>query len=64
MTNDVFSYLHSKLDERSKEIMEHMARGSVTDMSEYSKLCGFIRGLEHARELITDLSKRMDNDDE
>lgn len=64
MTATVFSYLTTKLDQRRSEIIEHIALGNLKEMTEYHKLCGFIQGLEFAKELVTDLSKRMDNDDE
>ena len=64
MTTTIFSYLTTKLDQRRSEIVEHIALGGLKEMTDYHKLCGFIQGLEFAKELTLDLSKRMDNDDE
>ena len=61
---DISTYLISKLDERQGELKDHITKGSLKDMSEYTKLCGLIQGLEFAKELIIDLSIRMEKDDE
>lgn len=59
-----FEYLNSKLDERRIEIEQHLGRGAAKTYDEYQKLCGFIQGLEFAKQLISDLAERMEKDDE
>ena len=59
-----FEYLNSKLDERRIEIEQHLGRGAAKTYEEYQKLCGFIQGLEFAKQLISDLAERMEKDDE
>jgi hypothetical protein len=59
-----FDYIKSKLDERRRELEEHVGTGNAKDYAEYQKLCGFIQGLEFAKELTIDLQKRMENDED
>ena len=58
-------YIDSKIDERRIEIEQHLGRGSAKTYEEYQKLCGFIQGLEYAKQLSIDLAQRMEtNEDE
>ena len=59
-----FEYLDSKLEERRIEIEQHLGRGAAKTYDEYQKLCGFIQGLEFAKQLTSDLAERMEKDDE
>lgn len=59
-----FDYIKTKLDERRTEIEQHLGRGVAKDYSEYQKLCGVLQGLDYAKELIQDLQKRMENDED
>ena len=61
---DISTYLIRKLDERQDELKDHITKGSLRNMAEYTKLCGLIQGLGFAKELIIDLSIRMEKDDE
>jgi hypothetical protein len=62
--NQTVDYINSKIDERRAEITMFMSRGTVEDYSEYQKLCGVIQGLGYAKELITDLAFKEEEDDE
>ena len=55
-------YINSKIDERRIEIEQHLGRGSAKTYEEYQKLCGFIQGLEFAKQINTDLAQRMEKD--
>jgi len=57
-------YINTKIDERRAEIAQFLSRGTVEDYSEYQKLCGVIQGLAYAKELITDLAKQLEEDDD
>ena len=59
-----FEYLNDKLSERCVEIEQHLGSGAAKTYDEYQKLCGFIQGLEYAKQLISDLADRMETDDE
>ena len=60
----IAEYINSKLDERSAEITYFMSRGTVEDYSEYQKLCGVIQGLAFAKQTITDLAQKEEEDDD
>ena len=55
-----FEYLNEKLNERCVEIGQHLGGGAAKTYDEYKKLCGFIQGLEYAKQLISDLAERME----
>ena len=57
-------YINSKIDERRAEITMFMSRGTVEDYSEYQKLCGVIQGLAYAKQIVTDLAQKEEEDDE
>ena len=59
----VFDYLTEKLAEQRTIIIESLTKGELLHY-DYVKLCGSLRGLEYAEELIKDLAKRMEEDDE
>ena len=57
-------YLLNKISEEIKSIEYNIARGSAKDYAEYQHLCGKLRGLLVAEDLIKDLQKRMEENDE
>lgn len=57
-------YIVSKLDERRTELVDFVSQGSIKDFPEYQKLCGVIQGLDTAKQIITDLAKRLETDDD
>ena len=57
-------YLLNKISEEVKSIEYNIARGSAKDYAEYQHLCGKLRGLLVAEDLIKDLQKRMEDNDE
>ena len=59
-----FEYLLNKISEEVKSIEYNIARGSAKDYAEYQHLCGKLRGLLVAEDLIKDLQKRMEDNDE
>ena len=60
--NTPLEYIDSKLDERRREIEEHLGRGNAKNHEEYQKLCGIIQGLEFAKQITLDLAQRMESD--
>ena len=56
------SLLVSKFNERREEIQDFIGQGALKDYSEYQNLCGFIQGLEFAKQCISDLAKRLEID--
>jgi len=63
-STDTLAYVESKLDERRKELTAFIAEGGIRDFTEYHKLCGVIQGLDHAKQVILALAKRLERDDE
>jgi hypothetical protein len=63
-SEQTLSFLISKFDERRVEIEQHLGRSAAKTYDEYQKLCGFLQGLEFAKEVILDLAKRMETADD
>ena len=61
---EALEYLLNKLSEEVKSLEYNIARGSAKDYAEYQHLCGKLRGLLVAEDLIKDLQKRMEDNDE
>jgi len=50
--------------ERRSNITDSMTSGVAKDYAEYRAMCGEVRGLLSAEQLIMDLAKNMENSDE
>lgn len=61
-TTDAAEYLIKKLNEQRELIKEELIRQTLSQ-EEYSRLRGIAQGLEHAAQLITDLAKKVEEDD-
>lgn len=61
---DGFEYINSEINQKIKLIKEPIVRGQLTSYEEYKFLCGQIRGLLTARDIIYDLKTKMENNDE
>ena len=60
-----FEILIQQVRDKRQQIVEAVSTNCAKDYSEYQRLCGTIQGLVFARELINDLAKRLEtNDDE
>lgn len=62
--NSALDYLNSKLEEERSNVTSFLSQGTVKSFEEYHRLCGIIQGLDAAKNLISDLAKRMETDDE
>jgi hypothetical protein len=63
--NKYFDLIIKEIEERREYIAKAMIEGSAKDYSEYRGMCGEIRGLSIAHQTITDLVRKMEqNDDE
>lgn len=60
---DNLDYLAQQIDDKINQIKEHICIGK-SDVDEYKKLCGEIRGLLIAREYITDLKHNLEISDD
>ena len=59
-----FNVVIKELEERRETIAQALLSGSAKDFAEYRDLCGEIRGLSRAHAFVTDLVRKMENDDE
>lgn len=57
------NYLLRLLDERRQIAADNILTGRAPP-EEYHRLCGVIQGIDFAKDIIKDLAKRMEDDDE
>lgn len=60
--NNALDYLIGKLDEERQVNSKFISGGGAADYADYTRLCGVIQGLDTAKNLITDLAKRLEED--
>jgi len=60
----VFDVVIKELEERRETITQALISGAAKDFAEYKSCAGEIRGLSLAHSYITDLVRKMENDDE
>ena len=61
---DAFEFLLSKISDEIQSLEYNIARGSAKDYAEYQSLCGKLRGLLTAEEIVKDLQTKMEETDE
>ena len=59
-----FDYLLKQISEEVDALQQNVASGSAKDYAEYQHLCGKIRGLLVAEDIIKALKERMEKADE
>jgi len=64
MATTAFTVVIKELEERRESIASALISGAAKDFAEYKDLCGEIRGLSRAHAFVTDLVRKMENDDE
>jgi len=64
MATTAFSVVLKEIEERRESIAHVLVDGAAKDYAEYKSLCGEIRGLSQAHMYITDLVRRMVQDDD
>lgn len=57
-------YVLNKVKDEVKNMEYDIARGTAKDYAEYQYLCGKLRGLLVAEDIIKALKERMEEDDE
>lgn len=57
-------YLLSQIASEINEVQQTLSAGAAKDFSEYQHLCGKIRGLLVAEDIIKALQERIDKNDE
>lgn len=66
MMNDdkIFEYLLSDLREKERNVQESIGAGAAQDYPAYREMCGQIRGLMYAQNLIHDLVRKLERNDD
>ncbi len=59
-----FNHLLSQIDSKITQLQEALADDNARDFAEYKKMCGEVKGLLTARFHITDLQRRLEDQDE
>ena len=58
------SLVINNIDEKVKQLEEHLGAKGAKSYEEYCELCGELKGLLTARKFLTDLTKNMESLDE
>jgi hypothetical protein len=64
VNTQTFQYLASEVDKLRRDQVTFLAGGGAKDFAEYRHVCGVIRGLTHAEQLVKDLVQKMEYSDE
>jgi hypothetical protein len=64
MSTQAFQYLATEIDKLRNNQVIFLAGGGAKDFAEYRHVCGVIRGLTHAEQLVKDLVQKMEYSDE
>jgi hypothetical protein len=64
MSSQVLSYVAKEFDKLRGDQISFLAGGGAKDFAEYRHVCGVIRGLTHAEQLVKDLVQKMEYSDE
>lgn len=59
-----FDVVIKEIEERRESIAQALISGSAKDYSEYKFMTGEVQGLSRVHAFITDLVRKMENDDE
>ena len=64
MSNQALQYLAKEVDKLRGDQIAFLAGGGAKDFAEYRHVCGVIRGLTHAEQLVKDLVQKLEYSDE
>ena len=64
MATTVMDVLIRDIEDKRDTIARALVEGAARDYAEYRAMCGEIRGLSLAHSYVTDLVRRMEQDDE
>ena len=64
MSTQAFQYLTKEIDKLRNDQAIFLMGGGAKDFAEYRHVCGVIRGLTHAEQLVKDLVQKMEHSDE
>jgi hypothetical protein len=64
MSNSALTYVLREIDKLRGDQAVFLNGGGAKDFAEYRHICGVIRGLTHAEQLVKDLVQKMEYSDE
>jgi hypothetical protein len=63
-TNRVLGHVAKEIDKLRTDQQTFLNGGGAKSFDEYRHVCGVIRGLTHAENIVKDLVQRMENSDD
>ena len=64
MNHQALTYLLKEIDRLREDQAVFLNGGGAKDFAEYRHVCGVIRGLTHADQLVKDLAKKLEYSDD
>ena len=64
MNSQALSYLLKEIDKLREDQAIFLNGGGAKDFAEYRHVCGVIRGLTHADQIVKDLARKMEYSDD
>jgi hypothetical protein len=64
MSNSALTYVLREIDKLRGDQAVFLNGGGAKDFAEYRHICGVIRGLTHAEQLVKDLVQKMEHSDD
>jgi len=64
VSSQTLQYLAKEIDKLRGDQISFLAGGGAKDFAEYRHVCGVIRGLTHAEQIVKDLVQKMEYSDE
>jgi hypothetical protein len=64
MNNNATIFVLREIDKLRTDQANHLVGGGAKDFAEYRHVCGVIRGLSHAEQIVKDLVQKMEFEDE
>jgi hypothetical protein len=64
MNHQALAYLLKEIDKLREDQSVFLNGGGAKDFAEYRHVCGVIRGLTHAEQLVKDLAKKLEYSDD
>ena len=64
MNPQALSYLLKEIDKLREDQAIFLNGGGAKDFAEYRHVCGVIRGLTHADQIVKDLAKKLEYSDD
>ena len=64
MNSQALTYLLKEIDKLREDQAIFLSNGGAKDFAEYRHVCGVIRGLTHADQIVKDLARKMEYSDD